>query len=230
MESWENSDPGRRKIMSPVRLVYLVVIGAALGVPTTSAQTQPAAAALTHVEGAVYLDDQPVGSLPRDVVLGDAATVRTTDGRAVLALKRGGVLALAEHTLVRVLANGRYNFNHVQVLEGTAVVISATSTPLMSCRSDVRLSSSGAFRFDVEPTQANGTAKCRFRVYDGSAAVPLVSVTSALRSGQAMSLDPRCGDMIPTWTFAPEQLDDFDRWTRQHATEEHGKTQTKQQP
>ena len=203
--------------MSPVRLVHLVVIGAALGVPATSAQTQPAAAALTHVEGAVYLDDQSVGSLPRDVVLRDEATVRTTDGRAVLALKRGGVLALAEHTVVRVLANGRNDFNHVQVLEGTAVIISGTSTPLVSCRSDVRLSASGAFRFDVEPTHTDGGVTCRFRVYDGSAAVPLVSVTSALRSGQAMKLDPRCGDFLQTETFAPEQLDDFDRWSRQHA-------------
>jgi hypothetical protein len=200
-----------------VRLVHLVVIGAALGVPTTSAQTQSAAAALTHVEGAVYLDDQSVGPLPRAVVLGDAATLRTAEGRAVVALKRGGVLALAEHTLVRVLANGRYNFNHVQVLEGTAVVISGTSTPLVSCRSDVRLSSSGAFRFDVEPTHADGTVTCRFRVYDGAAAVPLVSVTSALRAGESMTLDPACGDMVQTQTFAPEQLDDFDRWSRQHA-------------
>lgn len=156
--------------MSPVHFVHLLVIDAALGVPTTSAQTQPAAAALTHVEGAVYLDDQSVGSLPRDVVLRDAATVRTTDGRAVLALKRGGVLALAEHT------------------------------------------------FDVEPTLADGGVAWRFRVYDGAAAVPLISVTSALRSGQAMKLDPRCGDMIPTETFAPEQLDDFDRWSRQYSS------------
>jgi hypothetical protein len=199
-------------------LFLIQLIGAALGVPTTSAQTQPAAAAVTHVEGAVYLDDQSVGSLPRDVVLRDAATVRTMDGRAVLALKRGGVLALAEHTLVRMLANDGYNFNHVQVLEGTAVIISGTSTPLVSCRNDVRLSSSGSFRFDVEPTHADGAVTCRFRVYDGAAEVPLVSVTSALRSGQAMKLDPRCGDMIQTETFGPEQLDDFDRWSRQYSS------------
>jgi hypothetical protein len=203
--------------MSPVRLVHLAVIGATLGVHAAPTPVQPAAATLTHVDGAVYLDDQSVGSLPRDVVLRDAATVRTTDGRAVVALKRGGVLALAEHTRVRVLADGPYNLNHIQALEGTAVLISGTSTPLVSCRSDVRLSSSGVFRFDVEPAQADGTVKCRFRVYDGAAAVPLATVTSALRSGQAMSLDPRCGDMIPTETFGPEQLDDFDRWSREHA-------------
>jgi hypothetical protein len=44
-----------------------------------------------------------------------------------------------------------------------------------------------------------------------------IEVISALRSGQAMTLDPTCGDMIPTMTFAPDQMDDFDRWSRQQA-------------
>lgn len=59
---------------------------------------------------------------------------------------------------------------------------------------------------------------CRIRVYDGAAAVPLPSVIAVLRSGQALSLDPTCGDMIPTTTFALEQRDDFDRWSRQHTS------------
>jgi hypothetical protein len=149
----------------------------------------------------------------------DSATIRTARGRAVVLLKHGGILALNDHTLVRVYANGVYNFNRIEVLEGTAVVISGTSAPLVACRSDARLSSGGVFRFDVQPAARNGVAAtCRFRVYDGAAAVPLVSVISALRSGQTMSLDPTCGDMIPTMTFVPEQLDDFDRWSREQAT------------
>jgi hypothetical protein len=204
--------------MSSIRLVYVVVICAAVGVAPTSAQTTPDVATLTHVEGAVYLDDHLVAAPLGAVVLGDSATIRTAGGRAVVALKRGGVLALNEQTLVRVLANGIYNFNRVEVLEGTAVVISGASAPLVSCRSDARLSSAGVFRFDVQPTRTGALATCRFRVYDGAAAVSLASVTSALRSGQAMTLDPICGDMVPTMTFALDQMDDFDRWSRQQAT------------
>jgi hypothetical protein len=76
------------------------------------------------------------------------------------------------------------------------------------------LSSNGVFRFDVIPGVGGEPATCRFRVFDGAAAVPLVSVTSALRSGQEMKLDPRCGDMIPTDRFAIDQVDEFDRWSR----------------
>jgi hypothetical protein len=203
--------------MSSMRLVQIVVICAVVGVAPSSAQTAPAVATLTHAEGAVYLDDQLVVVSSGGLVVGDSAFIRTVGGRAVVALKRGGVVALNEHTLVRVLANGGYNFNRIEVVEGTAVVISGTSTPLVTCRSDAQLSSAGVFRFDVQPTRTGDLATCRFRVYDGAAAVPLISVISALRSGQAMTLDPACGDMIPTMTFAPDQMDDFDRWSRQQA-------------
>jgi hypothetical protein len=203
--------------MSSMHLAQIAVICAAIGVAPSSAQTGPAVAALTHAEGAVYLDDQLVVASSDRVVLGDSAVIRTVGGRAVVALKRGGVVALSEHTQVRVLANGVYNFNRVEVLEGTVVVISGTSAPLVNCSSDVRLSSDGVFRFDVQPTFTGDVAPCRFRVDDGAAAVPLVSVIAALRSGQAMTLDPTCGDRIPMLTFAPDQMDDFDRWSRQQA-------------
>jgi len=203
--------------MSSMRLVQIVVICAVAGVAPSAARTAPAMATLTHAEGAVYLDDQLVVVSPGGLVLRDSAFIRTVGGRAVVALKRGGVVALNEHTLVRVLANGVYNFNRIEVVEGTVVVISGTSTPLVTCRSDAQLSSSGVFRFDVQSARTGDLATCRLRVYDGAAAVPLISVISALRSGQAMTLDPTCGDMIPTATFAPDQLDDFDRWSRQQA-------------
>jgi len=202
--------------MSSMRLVQVVVICAAVGVAPSSAQTERAVATLTHAQGAVYLDDQLVVA-SSGVIVGDSAFIRTVGGRAVVALKRGGVIALNEHTLVRVLANAGYNFNRIEVVEGTAVVISGTSTPLVTCRSDAQLSSAGVFRFDVQPTRTGDLATCRFRVYDGAAAVPLASVISALRSGQTMTLDPTCGDHIPTVPFVPDQMDDFDRWSRQQA-------------
>jgi hypothetical protein len=201
--------------MLSIRLLHVVVICAAVGVASSSAQTAPAVATLTHVDGTVYLDDQLVASTSGPVLLGDSASIRTAGGRAVVALKRGGVLALDENTLVRVLANGVYNFNRIEIVEGTAVVISGTSAPIVACGSDARLSSAGLFRFDVQRPRTGDLAKCRFRVYDGAASVSLISVVSALRSGQAMTLDPTCGDMVPTTTFASDQMDEFDRWSRQ---------------
>jgi ferric-dicitrate binding protein FerR (iron transport regulator) len=201
--------------MSSIRFACFLAICSAISGGTTAAQT-PRQAALIRAEGVVYLDDELVASLAKALVLSDSATLHTVSGRAIVALKDGGVLALDEHTRVRVLANGVYNFNRVEILEGNAVVISDTSSPLVSCLSDTRLSSAGIFRFDVQRTRPDGPAVCRFRVYDGAAAVPLSTVVSVLRSGQAMSLDPTCGDMIPTMTFAPEPMDDFDRWSRRH--------------
>ena len=178
------------------------------------AQTAQPRAALVHAEGQVFLDDRPVtGAAPVD--LDEAALVRTASGRAVVALKRGGSLTLDSHSRVRIVANGNYNFNRIEILDGSAIVDSGASAPLVTCRSEVRLSSDGTFRFDVP--NASGT-QCRFRVFDGAAAVPLATVTNALRSGQSMTLDPTCGDMIPTVPFSTGQLDDFDRWTRRHVS------------
>jgi hypothetical protein len=203
--------------MSSRRLVGFALACAVSVATPILGQTQPAAALLSYVEGAVYLDDQLVAAASSANGFGDSVTVRTARGRAVVALKRGGILALNDHTIVRVHANRIYNFNRIEVIEGTAVVISDTIGPLVSCRSEAKLSSAGAFRFDVEPRRAGASQACRFRVYDGAAAVPLVSVISALRSGETMMLDPACGDMVPTMTFAPGQLDDFDRWSRDQA-------------
>lgn len=65
----------------------------------------------------------------------------------------------------------------------------------------------GMFRFDVQPVNAAGERSCRVRVFEGAAAVPLVTVTNALRVGQTMMWNRRCGDLIPTREFSPEQLD-----------------------
>jgi hypothetical protein len=100
------------------------------------------------------------------------------------------------------------------VLSGSAIVSSGASAPLIDCESEIRLSSGGLFRFDAQPANAGGERPCRFRVYDGAAAIPLVTVTNALRAGQSMTCDRRCGDMIPITEFSPSQLDGFDQWAR----------------
>lgn len=84
--------------MSCIRLAYLVVVCVLIGAGTTSAETRRQAA-LIHAEGAVYLDDESVVSPSGAVVLRDSATVRTVGGRAIVALKQGGVLALASRVV-----------------------------------------------------------------------------------------------------------------------------------
>lgn len=200
-----------------MRTCMLVVAALATVFTSTRASAQPArgaGAALVHVEGDVYLNDRAVESNAVPSVLPDTAVLRTSQGRAAVALKRGGWLFLDAGASVRVLGNGVYNFNRIEVLTGSAMVASATSAPLVECENAIRLSDSGMFRFDVEPVTSTGERSCRFRVFEGAAAVPLVTVTSVLRAGQTMACNRRCGDMVSTKEFSREQLDDFDRWAR----------------
>jgi hypothetical protein len=169
---------------------------------------------LVLAEGAVYVNDTPVEATAALSVLPDGAVLRTALGRAVIALKRGGWLFLDADSSARVFGNAVYNVNRLEVLSGSAIVSSGTSAPLVDCESEIRLSSGGLFRFDAQPANAEGERPCRFRVYDGAAAVPLVTVTNALRAGQSMTCNRRCGDMIPMTEFSPSQLDGFDQWVR----------------
>jgi hypothetical protein len=177
-------------------------------------QTSRGGAALVHAEGEVYLNDRTIESNSVSAVLPDSVVVRTRRGRAAVALKRGSLLFLDRDTSVRVLDNGAYNFNRVEVLTGSAIVASETSAPLIECENEIRLSNGGMFRFDLQRMKSSGERSCRFRVFEGAAAVPLVSVTNALRAGQSMMCNRRCGDMIPTMEFSRDQLDDFDQWAR----------------
>ena len=197
---------------------WIVVLFAVAFGPTRTWGQVPApraAAALQVAEGVVYLNDTAVEAKAVPSVLPDNAVLRTAAGRTAIALKRGGWLFLETDSSVRVLGNGVYNFNRLEVLAGSAIVASGTSAPVVDCHSDIRLSDAGMFRFDVQPVNSAGERSCRFRVFEGAAAVPLVSVTNALRAGQTMTCNRRCGDMNPTMEFAREQLDDFDRWARQ---------------
>jgi hypothetical protein len=194
----------------------VVVALAAVFVPTR-ALAQPAlgaGAALMHAEGEVYVNDRAVESNAAPSVLPDSVVLRTGQGRAAIALKRGGFLYLDAGTSVRVLGNGVYNFNRIEVLTGSTIVASQTSSPLVDCENEIRLSDAGMFRFDVQRVSSASERSCRFRVFEGAAAVPLVSVTNALRAGQTMMCNRRCGDMIPTMEFSREKLDDFDQWAR----------------
>lgn len=200
-----------------MRMWLSVLIAAAVIATSTRALAQQASGAgatLVHAEGGIYLNDLAFESNSGRSALPDNVLLRTSEGRAAIALKRGGVLFLDAGTSVRVLANGAYHFNRIEVLAGSAIIASETSTPLVDCENTIRLSEAGLFRFDVQPVNSAGERSCRFRVFEGAAAVALLSVTNALRAGRAMMCNRRCGDMIPTTDFSREQLDDFDQWAR----------------
>ena len=107
--------------------------------PLTAAAQQAirADAALVHAEGAVDLNDRAVEPTSTPDVLPDKAELRTTEGRAAIALKRGGLLFLDAGTSVRVLGNGVYNFNRIEVLTGSVIVASGTNSPLVECESEI---------------------------------------------------------------------------------------------
>ena len=169
---------------------------------------------LVHAEGEIYLNDQAVEANVAPAVLVDTVVLRTGQGRAAVALKDGGLLLLDARSSVRVPGHGASDFNRIDVLTGSAIVASGVGAPRVECEDDMRLSNGGMFRFDVHAVNSAGERFCQFRVFDGAAVVSLVSVTSALRAGQAMMCNRRSGDMIPTKEFSPEKLDDFDRWAR----------------
>ncbi len=178
------------------------------------AQPERTAAAVVLVEGSLFLDDRPVDPASLPSTLSDNALLRTEGGRAAIALRGGGWLFLDAGASARVLDNRTDNFNRIEVVTGSAIVESGTGTPLVDCEREVRLSTAGILRFDIRRVGPAGERTCQVRVYDGGAAVHLATVTSALRAGDAMSCNRRCGDMIPTTEFPPDQLDEFDRWAR----------------
>ncbi|HEY3136149.1 MAG TPA: hypothetical protein VGL29_08985, partial [Blastocatellia bacterium] len=169
------------------RLWLVVALVTALAPIGAAAQAQRTAAALVLTEGVVYLNDRQVEANSLPSVLPDAAVLRTTQGRAAIALKRGGWIFLDSASSVRVFGNSVYNFNRLEVLTGSAVVASGTSTPVVECEREIRLSDTGFFRFDVLQIDALAERFCRVRVYEGAAAVQLITVTNALRAGQAMT-------------------------------------------
>ena len=198
--------------MRSAYLVAAIALGALAA--SVAAQRPPDFASIAYVEGMAYLDDQIVTTETARRPISGSAAIRTAAGRVAVALKRGGTLLLGENTSAQVEANGVYNFNRITILTGSAIVASGTSAPTVTCKGDVRLSSAGVFRFDVLPVDRYNQALCRFRVFEGGAALQLTSLLEAMRPGQSKTLP--AGDMIPTMEFAVGELDEFDRWSRQH--------------
>ena len=193
-------------------LTLVITTVFAQSAPATAHQTLTAT--LVHAEGEVYLNDRPIDSNAGAVVLPDVAAVRTNLGRAAIALGRSGVLFLDARTSVRLPRHDGSNLNRIEILAGSATIASGTSPPRVACENEVTLSDGGWFRFDVQRVNSADEGQCQFRVFEGVASVRLASVTSALRVGEAIKCNRRCGDMIPTTEFARDQFDDFDQWAR----------------
>lgn len=196
-------------------LASLTVFGAAL---SASAQGPAASASLVRAEGAITVNGQAVAAGVATTTLGEVAELQTRDGRAVIALKRGGTFVLGPNSSARIHANGVYNFNRIEMLTGSAVLLTASNSGLVACGTEGRLSSEGVYRFDVlDPERIDGTQRCRMRVYEGAASTPGASISYVLRTGQEMVMNRRAGDMIPVNRLTPDVLDDLDRWAREQA-------------
>lgn len=197
----------------------LIVLGSAAAV---SAQSRPGpTATIVRAEGEVTLDGRAVEAGSTAIPLGESAEIHTAAGRTVVVLKRGGALVLGPHSSARVHLNRIYNFNRVELLTGSAVLLSGPSTGLLACGTEARLSSGGAFRFDVlERERVDGSQRCRIRVYQGAASAPGASMSYILRDRQEMVLNRRAGDMIPISPLPSEVFDELDTWAREQAGEQ----------
>jgi len=172
---------------------------------TLVAGAQPdAVVAITRIEGKAYLDEKPIAA---PVVLNRNSVVRTEDGRAEIRLRTGTVF-LGANSSIRVLDNRPYNYNRLEILNGSAVVSTSDGAGLVVCEDTVTLSDNGLFRLDLHG------GSCHFRVYQGAASVQLASVVTVLRTGKTMDLNRQCGDMIPWNDFDLTEIDDLDRWGR----------------
>jgi hypothetical protein len=198
--------------MNPIRFSGLASTFVAL---IASAQPPMTSPVIVHIEGKVYLDGQRVEA---PATLAERSVVRTEDGRTEIRL-RSGALFLGENSSIRVIDNRPYNFNRLEMLNGSAVVTTGAGSGLVACEDAVTLSDFGVFRLDLHPLPGSQYAEndCRLRVYKGAAAVQLATVTAVLTSGKTMHLNRRCGDMIPTQEFDIEDIDGLDHWSRQRA-------------
>ena len=185
--------------------MVLLRISALMLAVTTAGWAQ----SLVRVEGQVYVDDRAVESTSAAVAR--SFLLRTEKGRVEMRL-REGVLALGEHSSMRVSANPPYNFDRFELLSGSAVIRTGEHGGELLCEDSVTLSDDGVFRLDLTPLP-EGQHSCRLRVFEGAAAVKLPSFTVALKTGETMGLSRGCGDMIPWDKFDMAKLDDFDRWS-----------------
>jgi len=194
--------------MNVVRLAFaLFAVGVA-----SSPQSIPSDVAITYIEGTVYVDGRPAPQAGS--ALHENAIVRTGKGRAEIVFGRGDTMYLDENSSGRVNHDST-GVEGVEILTGSAVVITGALGPSVTCVQDARLSDGGIFRFDVHRVASEDF--CRLRVYKGAAATQMPSFIWVLTSGKSIDLNHSCGDHTPRERFNVEDADALDRWSRQRA-------------
>ena len=103
--------------MDSIRLSGLI---AALFTLIAAAQPRFNAPVVSQWEGKVYVEGKP---LLQSGTLLDGSVLRTADASRVEVRLRGGVLYVGENSSIRVLDNRPFNFNRLEVLSGSAVLM-----------------------------------------------------------------------------------------------------------
>lgn len=191
------------------------VASLALGAATASAQWSPAPVTITYLEGSVSVDGQSVPPLEAALNVKKNSVVQSGKGRAEIHFGRGDTLFLGENSSIRVYPDPNTRSGGLEILTGSAVVITGDVGPAEICQDTVHLSDAGVFRFDVH--KVLGDDFCRLKVYGSAAGAQMPSFVWVLTPGKTIDLNRTCGD-TPRETFHTADVDDFDRWSRQRVT------------
>ena len=197
---------------------FVAITFFALGAVETYAQSTPLRVAITYVEGSTYIDGNPA---PRPgSVVPENAVVRTGKGRAQILFGRGDTMFLGEDSSVRVNHNSDTDSVELEILSGSAVVITGGLGPAVACVQETQLSDAGIFRFDVH--RAVGETFCHLKVFRGAAATKMPSFIWVLTTGKAIDLNRSCGDHTPRDEFNVAEIDGLDCWSRERGSMEVG--------
>jgi hypothetical protein len=200
--------------MKAVWFLAIPLLG--LAAEVASAQSAPSRVAVTYHEGIVYINGQQVSENDTNLSLGYNSVVRTGKGRAGVLFGHGDTVFLAENSSARVNPESAW-LAQVEILTGSAVIITDGLGPAVTCVQHVNLSDAGTYRFDAHRNVDVDKDWCRLKVYKGAASVQEPSFVWVLTAGKVINLNRTCGDHTQRNEFNAADIDDFDRWSRQHA-------------
>jgi hypothetical protein len=184
---------------------------AALILSTSGASFAQTPLAISYVEGKVYVDAQRLEPSVPGVPMKEGSVVRAEKGRVQILFGRGDKLFLGENSSVRVATSAP-----LEILSGSAVVITGEIGPQVTCHGALHLSDAGVFRFDVHSVVSENF--CKVRVFKGAASAPMPSFVWILTPGRMVDLG-NCGDHTPRDEFNIEEIDNLDRWSRERDTQ-----------
>src|SRR5215472_4211824 len=121
---------------------FLAIPFLVLGLDAVVAYPQwaPSNVAIAHVEGDVYIDGQRVPQLATDLIVKENSIVRTEKGRAEVRFDRGDIMFLGKNSSVRVNHESNTGSGGLEILTGSAVVVTGALGPAVRCQENVQLS------------------------------------------------------------------------------------------